>query len=97
MHGFTIFLCTCIKNILKYAQILVTSGRLMIYHIEGHSRKYALPTASPLSGYCMCRGSGRRDRQETEGSQSTHKILQFSISATQVKNWYPHQPQEGLL
>ena len=27
------------KNILKYAQILVTSGKFMIYHIEGHSNK----------------------------------------------------------
>ena len=25
------------KNILKYAQILVTNGRFMIFHIEGHS------------------------------------------------------------
>ena len=31
--------CICNKNILKYAQILVTSGsgRFMIFDIEGHS------------------------------------------------------------
>ena len=43
MHGFTTFLFTCKimnKDILEYAQILVTSGRFMIFHIEGHSNKY---------------------------------------------------------
>ena len=28
------------KNILEYAQFLVTSSRLMIFHIEGHSSAY---------------------------------------------------------
>ena len=44
MHGFTIFLCAYLynKNILKYAQILVTSDRCMIFHIEGHSKILAL-------------------------------------------------------
>ena len=28
------------KNILKYAQILVISGRFMIFHIEGHSNRH---------------------------------------------------------
>ena len=30
------------KNILEYAQISVTSGRFMIFHIEGHSTVYSL-------------------------------------------------------
>ena len=42
MHGFTIFFMYLNnKNILEYAQILVTSGRFMIYHIEGHSNVLA--------------------------------------------------------
>ena len=28
------------ENILEYAQVLVTSGRFMIFHIEGHSNMY---------------------------------------------------------
>ena len=43
MRRFTTFLFTCIimnKDILEYAQILVTSGRFMIFHIEGHFNKY---------------------------------------------------------
>ena len=31
------------KNILEYAQISVTSGRFMIFHIEGHSTVYNRP------------------------------------------------------
>ena len=34
---YNIFMYLYNKNILKYAQILVTSGRFMIFHIEGHS------------------------------------------------------------
>ena len=38
MRGFTIFFIYLYnKIILEYAQILVTSGRFMIFHIEGHS------------------------------------------------------------
>ena len=40
MRGFTIFLCMYNKFFFKYAQILVTSGRFMIFHIEGHSIIY---------------------------------------------------------
>ena len=28
------------KNILEYAQILITSGRYIIFHIEGHSNEH---------------------------------------------------------
>ena len=28
------------KNILEYSKILVTSGRFIIFHIEGYSNKY---------------------------------------------------------
>ena len=36
---YNIFMYLYNKNILKYAQILVTSGRFMIFHIEGYSTK----------------------------------------------------------
>ena len=40
---YNIFMYLYNKNILKYAQILVTSGRFMIFHIEGYSRIYLMP------------------------------------------------------
>ena len=44
LHGFTIFSCPFVIEISdrKYAQILVSSGMFMIYHIEGHSSIYLL-------------------------------------------------------
>ena len=45
MRGFTIFLIFMQfynKNILRFAKILATCGRFMIFHIEGYSNKGVL-------------------------------------------------------
>ena len=39
---YNIFIYLYNKDIIKYAQILVTSARFMIYHIEGHSTIYTI-------------------------------------------------------
>ena len=39
---YNIFMYLYNKNILKYAKILVTSGRFMIFHIEGYSNTYTI-------------------------------------------------------
>ena len=39
---YNIFMYLYDKNILKYAHILVTRGRFMIFHIEGYSINYIL-------------------------------------------------------
>ena len=45
---YIIFMYLYNKNVLKYAQILVTSGRFMIFHIEGHSNIYSYD----WNGFC---------------------------------------------
>ena len=39
---YNIFMYLYNENILEYAQIMVTSGRFMILHIEGHSSIYVI-------------------------------------------------------
>ena len=75
MRGFTIiFLHLYNKNILEYAQILVTSGRFMIFHIEGHSS---------IKQYIYQTQFNKRSFEVTQVQESAHLK---SITMTELNN-----------
>ena len=57
---YNIFMYLYNKNILKYAKILITSGRFMIFHIEGYST-----TAKGCKRKNVCVSTGTRTRAIT--------------------------------
>ena len=82
---YIIFMYLYNKNVLKYAQILVISGRFMIFHIEGHSNNYEIfENFGTMLVSMMCRLLPANKKQDLTQSSLFAQLTQLGTDHSVV-------------